>query len=342
MDKLKNHPLKPYFSKIIPIFGVVKLKYLENREHENDLKQDINSNMINQYCSGCGKELPANWNFPRCPYCGKELPKDGNIGGGSNLSLGDANAIAGNVTIDSHNTVTNIVHERQKYREEIHQEKVQQYKKLCEMVYADGVMTSEEARQLENLRLDLGLDSAEADEIRSHAESEAVAIRNRAIEDGTREGLQKGTMEAQEQLDHMTTQLREQEQQIKNEYNDKYKTMEQDLVDTILGVLDHVFMAECSGKRDIVIHLIDVALSNADSSKEFKIHVSPAIAEKIADKQKDWQKYLGNDVQLDIIPDPLFKDQNCTIETDGGIFDCSLDTELDNLFRDIRALSYQE
>ncbi len=183
---------------------------------------------------------------------------------------------------------------------------------------------------------------AEADEILSRAESEAVAIRNRALEDGTREGLQKGTMEAQEQLDHMTTQLREQEQQIKNEYNDKYKTMEQDLVDTILGVLDHVFMAECSGKRDIVIHLIDVALSNADSSKEFQIHVSPAIAEKIADKQKGWQKYLGNDVQLDIIPDPLFKDQNCTIESDGGIFDCSLDTELDNLFRDIRALSYQE
>lgn len=121
---------------------------------------------MNIFCATCGKELPSDWKFPRCPYCGNELstPNDGNLGGGN--KIGDANAFAGDVTIDSHNTVTNIVNERQKHREEIHQEKVQQYKKLCEVVYADGVMTSDEARQMESLRLELGLDSAEADDIR--------------------------------------------------------------------------------------------------------------------------------------------------------------------------------
>ncbi len=120
------------------------------------------------FCATCGKELPSDWGFPRCPYCGKELPKlaDASLGGNNSFTLGDANAIAGNVTIDSHNTVTNIVNERQKHRDEIHQEKIQQYKKLCEVVYADGVMTSDEARQLENLRLESGLDSAEAEQIR--------------------------------------------------------------------------------------------------------------------------------------------------------------------------------
>ena len=123
---------------------------------------------MSTYCATCGKELPSDWKFPRCPYCGNELPKlpDNNVGGSNSFTLGDANAIAGDVTIDSHNTVTNIVNERQKHREEIHQEKVQQFKKLCEAVYADGVMTSDEARQLENLRLELGIDSAEADQIR--------------------------------------------------------------------------------------------------------------------------------------------------------------------------------
>ena len=123
---------------------------------------------MGNYCATCGKELPNDWHFPRCPYCGNKLPNlsKGSLGGSNSFSLGDANAIAGNVTIDSHNTVTNIVNERQKYREEIHQEKVQQYKKLCEAVYADGVMASEEARQLENLRMDLGLGTAEADQIR--------------------------------------------------------------------------------------------------------------------------------------------------------------------------------
>ena len=76
-----------------------------------------------KFCPTCGKELTPDWKFPRCPYCGNELPKlaEDNLGGSSSFSLGDANAIAGdmNVNIDSHNTVTNIVHERQKHREEI-------------------------------------------------------------------------------------------------------------------------------------------------------------------------------------------------------------------------------
>lgn len=125
---------------------------------------------MNKFCPTCGKALPGDWQFPRCPYCGNELPKlpEESMGGSNSFSLGDANAIAGdmNVNIDSHNTVTNIVHERQKHIEEIHQEKVIQFKQLCEQVYADGVMTSDEARQLENLRLTLGIDSAEADQIR--------------------------------------------------------------------------------------------------------------------------------------------------------------------------------
>ena len=123
-----------------------------------------------KFCPICGKELTPDWKFPRCPYCGNELPKlpEESMEGSHRFSLGDANAIAGdmNVNIDSHNTVTNIVHERQKHREEIHQEKVIQYKQLCEHVYEDGVMTSEEARQLESSRITLGIDSAEADQIR--------------------------------------------------------------------------------------------------------------------------------------------------------------------------------
>ena len=78
-----------------------------------------------KFCPICGKELTPDWKFPRCPYCGNELPKlpEESMEGSHRFSLGDANAIAGdmNVNIDSHNTVTNIVHERQKHREEIHQ-----------------------------------------------------------------------------------------------------------------------------------------------------------------------------------------------------------------------------
>jgi len=116
------------------------------------------------YCPNCKQSFDGKF----CPECGTQLIEEPKVKEGFKLSLGDANAIAGDmsVNIDSHNTVTNIVNERQKHKEEIHQEKVVQYKQLCEQVYADGVMTSDEARLLESLRLNLGIDSAEADQIR--------------------------------------------------------------------------------------------------------------------------------------------------------------------------------
>lgn len=114
------------------------------------------------YCPECKQ----NYDGKFCPECGTKLI-DAPQSAGVSLNLGDANAISGGINIDSHN-VTNIVHERQKHREEIHQDKVREFKSMCEVVYADGVMTSEEARQLESLRLNLGLDSAEADSIREN------------------------------------------------------------------------------------------------------------------------------------------------------------------------------
>ena len=56
-------------------------------------------------------------------------------------------------------------------------------------------------------------------------------------------------------------------------------------------------------------------------------------------KKEEIQGKVGAEVGLDIIADPLLNDSQCIIETDGGIFDCSIDTELDNLIREIRALS---
>ena len=60
---------------------------------------------------------------------------------------------------------------------------------------------------------------------------------------------------------------------------------------------------------------------------------------QIKSKKEEIQAKVGSDVGIDIIADPLLNDSQCIIETDGGIFDCSIDTELDNLIREIRALS---
>lgn len=121
---------------------------------------------MTKVCPHCKTGLPEDWQFPRCPYCGGELPKEEEQSA-SALSMGDANAISGGVHIDSHNVVTNnITHvERNKTDKELVQEGIVRYKKLCQQLYADGRLDPVEAKQLEDLRLTIGLDEETAKEI---------------------------------------------------------------------------------------------------------------------------------------------------------------------------------
>ena len=134
------------------------------------------------FCPNCNQEYDGKF----CPECGTKLIEKP-IASGVALNLsGDANAISGGIhmadsqnvhnedrsfhtitnTTSTVNNINNVFHERHKHREEIHQEAVVKFKQLCEQVYADGVMTSDEARQLEDLRLTLGLPTEEANQIR--------------------------------------------------------------------------------------------------------------------------------------------------------------------------------
>ena len=48
---------------------------------------------------------------------------------------------------------------------------------------------------------------------------------------------------------------------------------------------------------------------------------------------------VGESASIDIIEDPTLREGGCLIETDGGVFDCSVETELESLVKDLKALS---
>ena len=48
----------------------------------------------------------------------------------------------------------------------------------------------------------------------------------------------------------------------------------------------------------------------------------------------------GNGVTLEIIEDMTVEKDGCMIETEGGIFDCGLGTQLEQLRRKLMLLSY--
>ncbi|MBO5617180.1 FliH/SctL family protein [Pseudobutyrivibrio sp.] len=195
----------------------------------------------------------------------------------------------------------------------------------------------EEARQ--NAEQIIADANAQAEEILSAAKLNADAMKNLARQDGEKEGYNEGTQRAAMELQEAQRSMQSEVDKIQNDYMEKQLQMEREIVEMCLPVFEHVFSVELGGRKDVIYHLLDHCIMKIERTGQMQIKVSDANADFIKSKKDEIQGKVGAEVGLDIIADPLLNDSQCIIETDGGIFDCSIDTELDNLIREIRALS---
>lgn len=179
----------------------------------------------------------------------------------------------------------------------------------------------------------------EADEILVQAENQAEAMKSHAQAEGQKEGYDQGILEAaatQAQWEADTEALR---QELQEEYLEKQASMEKELVRVICDVVEKVFLIQFGDKREIILHLLDNALSNIEGGREFLIRVNEANCEFLRGHKSQLQDKVGQEILLDIVQDPLLDDTQCMIETDGGLFDCGMDTQMRNLIKDIKSLS---
>ena len=179
----------------------------------------------------------------------------------------------------------------------------------------------------------------EADAILQDANNQAEDLRSNAVSQGHDEGYRDGMARATKEMEMARADIEEQKNQMQAELLDRQQGMEHDMVDVITEVIEKVFMVQFADKKEIVLHLVDNALSNIEGSKIFQIKVSEYNYEFLENNKMDLQDRVGSDVQVDIVLDPLLDQSQCIIETDGGIFDCSLGVQLENLIKDLRSLS---
>ena len=179
----------------------------------------------------------------------------------------------------------------------------------------------------------------QADQLLSDAEEKAQALKSNAVEEGRQEGYKAGQIEALNDYSEKEKALYDREEALKNEYIRKEAEMESELLDTILDVFSKFFSIEFSDKKEILLKLIENALSGIENSKEFLIHVSPSQLPAINEKKAYLKEKVGESASIDVIEDPTLSEGGCLIETDGGVFDCSVETELESMVKDLRALS---
>lgn len=186
----------------------------------------------------------------------------------------------------------------------------------------------------------------EAEKILEEARTEAEALRHAAKEEGRNEGYQRGVQEGAFQLEtqrkNMEEESRSRLNHLEEEYQQKKMSMEVELVDTIGGIFEHVFQVEFSDRKDIIFHLIQKTLHHVTVTKDFLIHVSKEDFGYVTMQKKDLLEGIPGSDTIEIIEDMTLSPNECMIETDGGIFDCSLGTQLQGLMKELKLLSYEK
>ena len=179
----------------------------------------------------------------------------------------------------------------------------------------------------------------EANEVLAQAHMEARKI----IEDAKRTGYEQGAQNAREEYNAKAYELARdyeaKKAQLEKEYNDMKASMEPELVETITEVFKKITYTVAEDNKDIIIGLINGVMKNTDISNEFIIKVSPEDYKFLVNNQGKIYCSVSKEVTMDIVEDATMKKNQCIIESDTGVYDCSLDIELNNLIEDIKLLS---
>lgn len=180
----------------------------------------------------------------------------------------------------------------------------------------------------------------EAKSIIDHAIAEAEGIKNQAKQEGHAEGYEQGSAECAEKNAELEAKLRAEKQQLEEDYEARLTELEPMFVNTLTDIYEHVFHVQFAENKEVVLHLLQDAIRKIEGSKDFIVRVSKADYEYVSERKKELLSKTGNAGNVEVIEDVTLEVGHCMVETDGGIFDCGVDTQLDGLKKELKLLSY--
>ena len=184
---------------------------------------------------------------------------------------------------------------------------------------------------------------AEGAAILEQAQAQAEQEKGKVFEEAQKQGYAAGKRDADAQAEALLEEFEEKKKNIQSDYEEKLEKMEPQLVDTITDIYEHIFHVELSNYKDILGYLISSTLRKIEGGHEFIIHVSKEDYPYVSMQKKQLMAgAVSGSCNVDIVEDMVLAKNECMIETDNGIFDCGLGTELSELKQKLVLLSWSK
>lgn len=179
-------------------------------------------------------------------------------------------------------------------------------------------------------------------------QSEIEEIKQKALEAAQKEGYEAGYSEGLTQINSQRKiieeekeRLDERRERLEKEYQELVSELEPKFVEILTEIYEQVFKIDLAKEQEIIMHLISATMHRVEASRNYLVHVSkedyPYVS---ANKEEMLAGVMSPNASVEIVEDITLGANDCIIETDGGVFDCGLGTQLEELSQKLRLLSY--
>lgn len=198
-------------------------------------------------------------------------------------------------------------------------------------------------QEIEEARNELACLQAQIEQEKEQAQLEIDQMKAKAFEEANEQGYQEGYRKGLDSVQELQKQCEDERLQQEQEYQKKLEEMEPLMVDTLCDVYSHIFKVEAKEHKELVLKLLQDTLLKVDGTGSIIIHVAKEDYAYVQEQKGALLEEAGmQSGSVEIVSDAALARAQCMIETEGGVYDCSLDTELAELKRRLMLLAYQK
>ena len=198
-------------------------------------------------------------------------------------------------------------------------------------------------REVEAARNELAGLQARIEQEKEQAQLEIEQMKAKAFEEADEQGYQEGYRKGLDSVQELQKQCEAERLQQEQEYQKRLQEMEPVMVDTLCDVYSHIFKVEAKEHKELVLKLLQDTLLKVDGTGSIIVHVAKEDYAYVQEQKAALLEEAGmQSGSVEIVSDATLARAQCMIETEGGVYDCSLDTELAELKRRLMLLAYQK
>ena len=124
--------------------------------------------------------------------------------------------------------------------------------------------------------------------------------------------------------------------ELETHYQQMISDLEPQFTELVISIVKK--LTGVYAEREVVVFLMEQALHRIGRCTAVKARVAQEDVDSINASMNIFLEIVGNQCQFDVIADSGLQKNQCVIETENQIVDCSLNVQLDSLIEDLKLL----